>query len=54
MDGSTTSTTANNIFQNFLSEEIKVQIKVSLCLIKHHAMRSYGGLEWSMHSEPQH
>jgi hypothetical protein len=50
MDGSTTSIMGNNIFQNFLSEEIKVQVKVSLCLIKHHAMRRYGGLEWSMHS----
>jgi len=50
MVGSTTSTTGNNIFQNFLSEEVKVQVKVSLCLIKHHAMSRYGGLEWSMHS----
>jgi len=50
MDGSTTSTMGKNIFQNFLSEEIKVQEKVSLCLIKHHAMRRFGGLEWSRHS----
>jgi len=50
MDGSTTSTMGNNIFQNFLSEEIKVQVNVSLCLIKHNAMRRYGGLERSIHS----
>lgn len=46
MDGSTTSTMGNNIFQNFVFDEIKVQVKVSLCLIKHHAMWRYGGLEW--------
>jgi hypothetical protein len=50
MDGSTTSTMGNNIFQSFLSEEMKIQVNVSLCLIKHHAMSRYGGLEWSMHS----
>jgi len=42
MDGSTTSIMGNNIFQNFLPEEIKVQVKVSLYLIKHHAMKRYG------------
>jgi hypothetical protein len=48
MDGNTKKTMGNNLFQNFLAEEIKVQVKLSVCLIKHHAMKRYGGVERSI------
>jgi hypothetical protein len=33
----------------FISE-VKVQVNLSLCLIKHHAMKAYGGVEVYLHA----
>jgi hypothetical protein len=36
--------------QNWIHEEIEVKVKVSPCLIKHHAMKTYWGVEVQLYA----